>query len=76
MKTKKFEKKLWLNKKTIAHLGNIQLGNVKGGDLKTTLFPCQVSECEPCQTLHFTNCDTLPCASVCHTQCGPGGETC
>jgi hypothetical protein len=32
MKTKKFEEKLALNKKTIALLSNVELGKVKGGD--------------------------------------------
>lgn len=31
MKTKKFEKKLLLNKKTISNLSNGQLSDVKGG---------------------------------------------
>jgi len=32
MKTKKFGEKLALNKKTIANLGNVQLGKVRGGE--------------------------------------------
>lgn len=31
MRTKKFEKKFALNKKTIANLGNEQMNHVKGG---------------------------------------------
>ena len=47
MKTKKFDKKLILNKKTVAHLGNSQLDAVKGGIIGNyvagplkTLFTC------------------------------------
>ena len=68
MKTKKFQKKLALNKKTVANLSNGQLSKVKGGDYNTGSGhpPCVIS-CG-CVTLHFTNCvlcDTVtsPCAT-------------
>ena len=38
MKSKKFEKKLVLNKKTIVNLGNNELGNVKGGDQGSAIW--------------------------------------
>jgi hypothetical protein len=67
MKTKKFEKKLALNKKTIADLSNGQLGQVKGGGPKPTVLgvPC------PSQTELITTCPTCPqtCANTCPVTC-------
>lgn len=53
MKTKKVEKKLFLNKKTIAHLNNGQLGQAKGGGPTTT---CDT--CETCLTYCSCTCET------------------
>jgi hypothetical protein len=64
MKTKKFEKKLVLKKKTIANLNNGQLGQVKGGLLPTrtdclTCVDCPTDTCETCPA----TCNT--CAAYC-----------
>jgi hypothetical protein len=56
MKTKKFAKKLTLNKKTIANLGNEQLNQVKGGCASK---PGETS----CQT--FTRIITCTCLLNC-----------
>jgi hypothetical protein len=53
MKPKKIEKKLFLNKKTIAHLNNGQLGKAKGGGDTTS---CDT--CETCQTNCSCTCET------------------
>ena len=47
MKTKKFGKKLGLNKKTIANLSDGQLGIVKGG--------------MPTLNTNFSGCTCIPC---------------
>jgi hypothetical protein len=57
MKSKKFSKKLSLNKKTIARLNNNVMDNVYGG-YWTKLF---VTECIGCNTIHQTNCNSKPC---------------
>ena len=48
MKTKKFEKKLLLNKKTISNLSNGQLSDVKGGVLTLNTY-VTVCSC----TIHY-----------------------
>lgn len=53
MKTKKFDKKLSLNKTTVAHLGNVEMKDVKGGDLTDT---CK------------TGCPTITCPVGCPPQ--------
>jgi hypothetical protein len=45
MKSKKFEKKLALNKKTIADLSNGQLKQVKGGCMSAGETSCQTYTC-------------------------------
>ncbi len=70
MKTKKFSKKLALNKKTIADLNNGQLGRIKGGRTFTTCAPELCTEGE---------CQTPACTETCDTQCWftlCGGYTC
>lgn len=60
MKTKKFEKKLVLNKKTIANLGNNELGNALGGGIPDpTGYTCLVETCP-------TDCGTC---YTCPTEC-------
>ena len=72
MKPKKIEKKLFLNKKTIAHLNNGQLREVKGGDTTVTLDTCQTYCSCTCETCVWTitgcycptghrKCDTYIC---------------
>jgi natural product precursor len=67
MKIKKFNKKLALNKETIAHLDHHQMKNAAGGAVTVT-GPCTVmitgNPCEDiCATLH---CQTNPidCTTV------------
>lgn len=61
MKTKKFNKKLGLNKKTIAELGDSSMGNVNGGGtiLETNCVQCPtLINC----TRGVTVCETIsPC---------------
>jgi len=57
MKTKTFEKKLVLNKKTIAHLEAREQNAVKGGDKLTAT--CPISYCGVCPPSDPT-CETCP----------------
>lgn len=52
MKTKKFNKKLALNKKTIARLDNQEMEHFKGGAVRRTIRPCWLYE-----THEFHTCD-------------------
>jgi len=62
MKTKKLNNKLTLNKKTISHLDGTEMGGLKGGIIRETLW---VSICI-CATDELTNC--IPsCPSVVRT---------
>ncbi len=64
MKTKKIEKKLFLNKKTIAHLNNGQLGQAKGGFPTTSCGTCEtcLTHCScTCETCVPTGQDTDNC---------------
>lgn len=54
MKTKKFDKKLALNKKTIADLSNGEMGKIQGGNSGNSCPECQaytesicLSQCTP-----------------------------
>ncbi|MCX6579019.1 MAG: class I lanthipeptide [Candidatus Aminicenantes bacterium] len=62
MKTKKFDKKLALNKKTIADLSNGEMGKIQGGGYDTAL-----SHCLACMETNYSRC---------LTQCPPGGAGC
>jgi hypothetical protein len=64
MKTKKYAKKLALNKKTIANINTMQLGIVKGGGLP------------PAPTNSPTNCEHLPCPLSDGGTCLVTCETC
>ena len=64
MKKKDFNKKLALNKKTIADLGNTEMNDVKGG--ADTDFPCIVETDILCT--RDTRCPTCPQIS-CFIQC-------
>jgi hypothetical protein len=61
MKTKKFNKRLALNKKTIADLNDSQKDAVYGGDLASKLF----SACCPTAHTCFNSCGGTACESVC-----------
>ena len=80
MKIKRVEKKLFLNKKTVAHLNNLQMGNIKGAEESTT--------CDTCDTC-LTNCTCTQVTCVwtvtgcyctghktCDTYLCPVSETC
>ncbi len=49
MKTQRFDKKLTLNKKTIATLDQDQMQGIYGGTLPTEMF-CKTSRDYPCPT--------------------------
>jgi hypothetical protein len=69
MKTKKFSKKLALNKKTIADLNNGQLGLVKGGIIPESVLCTPVCLTDTCNTQcgPFTFCDGFTCYPKCPT---------
>ena len=52
MKTKKFNKKLVFNKKTIADLSNFEMGKIQGGFviISTQLGTCFETICTRCET--------------------------
>lgn len=68
MKTKKLNKKLFLNRKTIANLGNIELGNVRGGAFTGGCTDQQL--CSDAHVCTWWNCtkDTCTQAVDCQTQ--------
>jgi len=78
MKTKKIDKKLRLNKKTVANLNGSMMGNVNAGggtlgcgtEIQTGCTPCTVT----CQTV----CQTCGCPTqnTCETQACMTCETC
>jgi hypothetical protein len=71
MKTKKFSKKLELNKRTIASLEVLELGNALGGykepgtiEVASVDEPCVKTEPPVCQTDEFTcaiRCTIIHC---------------
>ena len=66
MKTKKMNKKLALNKKTISHLDNLAMKNSKGGAVK----PRTMIECWLYATDEWNTCDcTYYCGSVGNPEC-------
>jgi hypothetical protein len=62
MKTKKFHKKLALNKKTIVHLSNGDLKGVDGGKLD-----CATGEVPTCITYNTYTCHTCEGYTNCRT---------
>ncbi len=66
MKPKKFNKKLSLNKKTIANLSHGQLGNMRGGftPILCTGETCRITLCATCET-----CDTCDTCDTCGNTC-------
>lgn len=73
MKTKKFEKKLQLSKRTIADLHQAELHSVKAGGTETlnpSYWPtCQLSA--QCETFCLGNCETHE-----YPTCPGGTDTC
>ncbi len=61
MKPKKFNKKLILNKKTVSHLNNMEMGNANGGGGETGIG-CPIPDTRNC---------TLPLQNTCDG-CGSG----
>lgn len=78
MKQKKFYKKLFLGKSTVANLNNLMMRVVKGGGCVSDPEPSCVSELPECDTLSDCNvtvgkpyaCPTQPPASTCYPECG------
>ena len=71
MKTKKFHKKLALNKKTIADLGGKEMSGLKGGKILPT-EPTWMTCPGACQTHYIATCITWACGWSC--PCGTGQE--
>ncbi len=73
MKSKKFNKKLSLNKNTVSNLNGFSMSKVKGGDVAP---PTQVTHCEvSCFSKCLETCFDFTCAvdctlSGCVTVCG------
>jgi hypothetical protein len=59
MKTKKFSKKLQLNKKTIARLGNDEMMNAAGGEIRDSIIICPITWGQG------------SCPTICYTEPGP-----
>lgn len=68
MKTKKFTKKLAINKNTVAHLDNSDMDNAKGGYVKTTIQWC-ISR-RFCSEYPF-NCETRYDCSIPYCETDP-----
>jgi hypothetical protein len=68
MKSKKFSKKLFLNRKTVANLSGSDMGNLHGGEG----FPATSRLCietDPCICpSYYTDCGTCT-PSICQTAC-------
>ena len=65
MKTKKFSRKLALNKKTIINLSNVQLGKARGGvsGFETGCCHTLLTECT-CTLYTCNTCDGLTCDKI------------
>jgi len=59
MKTKTFNKKLFLNKNTVANLNDSEMKGIKGGETEYPCFTERESLCNPsvCTTICFTQCE-------------------
>ena len=64
MKTKRFQKRLTLNKKTVVNLNSNEKQGVKGGAPYTLIGTCSC----------VGGCGTL--GNTCETYCGTCGDTC
>jgi hypothetical protein len=80
MKSKKFEKKLALNKKTIADLNGDMMGRVHGGIENTQTASCCMgpTDCPNCTQTCNTYCGTCAptCAPTCDATCVNTCPTC
>jgi hypothetical protein len=66
MKTKRFGKKLVINKQTISNLGDMELSGIKGG--LRTLHPEGPPSCV--SDSNFITCYTdCTCYTICNTDC-------
>jgi natural product precursor len=59
MSTKKFHKKLTLNKKTVSNLDSSEMNKLNGGYLTNVGDTCPITVCEGCITLYATQCPNL-----------------
>jgi natural product precursor len=88
MKTKNFDKKLALNKRTIANLNSREMRNLHGG-VYTNRRECETNEpsCRPtvCETFNLRECNSdetwcactqTQCGTYCNTQCICSEITC
>ena len=69
MKIKNFNKKLALNKQTIANLGSKEMQKIAGGEETVTrvCYSCIetcMTECPICTDLCTDGCPTVPCETV------------
>ena len=82
MKTKKFNKKLRLNKKTVANLNGSMMGHVHGGvtpENQLTQSPsCFLphTECPDCTMVTCQTCVTCNTCNTCVTQACMTCDTC
>jgi len=67
MKTKKFDKKLTLNKKTISSLNNGQMKHVYGGEVSNVAYRKRYVAITPPFTCY--SCPNCPDPSICHETC-------
>lgn len=76
---KKIQKKLTINKSTIAHLGQNTMNQARAGaEAKTcSVFPCIITEsCTQVYTCQTCTCDTCPATCTCNSICSNGGPCC
>lgn len=63
MKNQKFDKKLFLNKQTVATLAQDQMNQVYGGTLPTEMY-CKTTRDYPCPTDVTCRCSALACVKT------------
>lgn len=74
MKTK-LSKKLMLNKKTVAHLDELQLDDAKGGAVRPT-YTCGGYTCPCYHSDYKENCPTTSNPAIYPGLCDTEGEVC
>jgi hypothetical protein len=74
MKSEKFQKKLVLNKKTVADLSLNMMDQAKGGrpptEFSACLYTCTTQPCWGWETYEFRTC-AATCETFACTDCGP-----